>query len=112
MYSHSSPVLPLPGAAAVALLLHAGIWQGTVIALKVLVLPPQLTRNERRRQMALMEAAISSAMSHPNIVQVPSAVLCCAGVCAGQRVGERGGTCAHCARGVAAGVLPALTDRM
>lgn len=49
---------------------HAGVWQGTVVALKVLVLPPQLSRDEKRRQMALMEAAISSAMSHPHIVQV------------------------------------------
>lgn len=67
---------------------HAAIWSGTVVALKVLVLPPQLTRNERRQQMALMEAAISSAMSHPNIVQV----------WAGPRLGVGGGGAGEGAR--------------
>jgi hypothetical protein len=63
-----------------------GIWQGTVVALKVLLLPPQLTRNERRRQMALMEAVISSAMSHSNTVQVRTWPI----VLAGEAVGSRG----------------------
>lgn len=48
----------------------AGIWQGTVVAVKVMLLPASLTRSEQQQHMAVMEAAISSAMSHPNIVQV------------------------------------------
>ncbi|GIM04094.1 hypothetical protein Vretimale_8718 [Volvox reticuliferus] len=48
---------------------YRAMWHGTVVALKALVLPGTLMQDQRRRQMAVMEAAISSAMSHPNIVQ-------------------------------------------
>ncbi|KAG2489905.1 hypothetical protein HYH03_011707 [Edaphochlamys debaryana] len=48
-------------------------WQGTIVALKVLVLPASLTNDEQRQQVAVMEAAVSSATSHPNLVQWPGA---------------------------------------
>ncbi len=61
---------------------HPGIWQGTVVALKAMSLPGVLSADERRQQMALMEAAISSSLAHPNIVQVGRETVCgLAGVC-------------------------------
>ncbi|EFJ42761.1 hypothetical protein VOLCADRAFT_97147 [Volvox carteri f. nagariensis] len=48
---------------------RAGIWHGTLVALKAQVLPPSLSGDARRRHMAVMEAAISSAINHPAIVQ-------------------------------------------
>jgi hypothetical protein len=35
-----------------------------------MILPAGLSNKERREKMAVMEAAISSSLSHPNIVQV------------------------------------------
>ncbi|EFJ48835.1 hypothetical protein VOLCADRAFT_90500 [Volvox carteri f. nagariensis] len=51
---------------------YKGIWQGHVVALKVLILPACLTRDERLQHIAVMEAAVSSALSHPNLVQTYS----------------------------------------
>ncbi|KAG2499639.1 hypothetical protein HYH03_002578 [Edaphochlamys debaryana] len=48
---------------------YKGIWHGTLVALKAQVLPPSLSGDARRRHMAVMEAAISSAINHPAIVQ-------------------------------------------
>lgn len=45
-----------------------GLWRGTVVAVKSMMLPANGT--ERRETMAIMEAVISSTLSHPNIVQV------------------------------------------
>ena len=47
---------------------HKGIWRGTIVAVKSMVLPSNAS--SRRERMAIMEAAISSALSHPNILQV------------------------------------------
>lgn len=38
--------------------------------LQILILPARMSGAEKRERMALMEAAISTAMNHPNIVQV------------------------------------------
>jgi hypothetical protein len=35
-----------------------------------MVLPAAMSGKERREKMAIMETAISSSLSHPNIVQV------------------------------------------
>ncbi len=48
-----------------------------MVAVKVMLLPASLTRSEQQHHMAVMEAAISSAMSHPNIVQVGAARVVC-----------------------------------
>ncbi|KAG2440276.1 hypothetical protein HXX76_004388 [Chlamydomonas incerta] len=48
---------------------YKGIWQGSVVALKVLLLPASLSRDERLQHIAVMEAAVSSGLSHPNLVQ-------------------------------------------
>lgn len=50
--------------------MYKGLWHGTVVAVKYLLLPTHLSGNEKRERMALMEAAISTSLSHPNIVQV------------------------------------------
>lgn len=47
----------------------AGIWRGSLVAIKTMVLPAKMSGAEKRERMAIMEAAISSAMNHPNIVQ-------------------------------------------
>ena len=40
------------------------------MAVKSMILPANMTGSERRERKAIMEAAISSSLSHPNIVQV------------------------------------------
>ena len=56
-----------------------GLWRGSVVAVKATVLPARMSGAEKRERMAIMEAAISSAMNHPNIVQVCLAVFWGAG---------------------------------
>ena len=48
---------------------HKGLWRGTVVAVKTMILPANMSGQEKREKMAVMEAAISSSLSHPNIVQ-------------------------------------------
>jgi hypothetical protein len=48
----------------------AGLWRGSTVAVKSMVLPANMSGAQKRERMAIMEAAISSAMKHPNIVQV------------------------------------------
>lgn len=47
----------------------AGTWQGTVVAVKTMLFPAAMSGKEKREKMAIMETAISSSLSHPNIVQ-------------------------------------------
>lgn len=39
------------------------------MAVKTMVLPANMSGQEKREKMAVMEAAISSSLAHPNIVQ-------------------------------------------
>ncbi|KAI8475398.1 MAG: kinase-like domain-containing protein [Monoraphidium minutum] len=48
---------------------YRGLWHGTVVAVKTMILPAHMSGALKRERMAIMEAAISSAMTHPNIVQ-------------------------------------------
>ncbi|GAX83029.1 hypothetical protein CEUSTIGMA_g10456.t1 [Chlamydomonas eustigma] len=48
---------------------YKGLWRGTTVAVKIMVMPNQMSDVEKRQRMAIMEAAISSSLSHPNIVQ-------------------------------------------
>lgn len=48
---------------------YKGTWKGTVVAVKIMILPSYLSGKEKREKMAVMETAISSSVSHPNIVQ-------------------------------------------
>ncbi|WIA08278.1 hypothetical protein OEZ85_007721 [Tetradesmus obliquus] len=48
---------------------YKGLWRGTVVAVKTMLLPANMSGAEKREKMAVMEAAISSSLSHPNIVQ-------------------------------------------
>ena len=71
----------------------AALWRGSVVAVKTLVLPGSMSRAQKRGQMAIMEAAISSSLSHPNVVQVSGSVLCvCVAVCVAVE-GSRFGGC-------------------
>ena len=49
---------------------YKGLWQGQEVAVKSMVLPLAMLGTEKRECMAVMEAAISSSLRHPNIVQV------------------------------------------
>ena len=40
-----------------------------MVAVKTMILPANMSGQEKRERMAIMEAAISSTMQHPNIVQ-------------------------------------------
>jgi hypothetical protein len=40
-----------------------------VVAVKTMVFPAAMSGKEKREKMAIMETAISSSLSHPNIVQ-------------------------------------------
>ncbi|GIL53854.1 hypothetical protein Vafri_9483 [Volvox africanus] len=48
---------------------YRGTWRGTTVAVKTMVLPTNMSGKEKREKMAVMETAISSSLSHPNIVQ-------------------------------------------
>ncbi|GFR47720.1 hypothetical protein Agub_g9474 [Astrephomene gubernaculifera] len=48
---------------------YRALWRGTTVAVKVILLPAHMSGRERLERMAVMEAAISSSLSHPNIVQ-------------------------------------------
>ncbi|GLI65582.1 hypothetical protein VaNZ11_009155 [Volvox africanus] len=48
---------------------YRGLWRGTDVAVKTMVLPANMSGAEKREKMAIMEAAISSSLAHPNIVQ-------------------------------------------
>ncbi|GAX78545.1 hypothetical protein CEUSTIGMA_g5985.t1 [Chlamydomonas eustigma] len=47
---------------------HRGLWRGSEVAVKTLILPSNMPGSEKREKMAVMEAAISSSLVHPNIV--------------------------------------------
>jgi predicted Ser/Thr protein kinase len=49
---------------------YKGLWKGSIVAVKTIMLPSAMSGQEKREKMAIMEAAISSALSHPNIMQV------------------------------------------
>lgn len=57
--------------------MYKGLWRGTVVAVKTMVLPANMSGQEKREKMAIMEAAISSSLAHPNIVQVRSSCCLC-----------------------------------
>jgi len=57
-------------AAVGRLQVYKGLWKGSIVAVKTIVLPAAMSGQEKREKMAIMEAAISSALSHPNIMQV------------------------------------------
>lgn len=40
-----------------------------MVAVKIMVLPSYMSGKEKREKMAVMETAISSSLSHPNVVQ-------------------------------------------
>ncbi|KAG1674214.1 hypothetical protein FOA52_013834 [Chlamydomonas sp. UWO 241] len=44
-------------------------WQGSIVAVKSMVFPFAMSGVEKHYRMALLEAATSSALSHPNIIQ-------------------------------------------
>jgi len=47
----------------------AAYWRGSLVAVKMMLLPAAMSGKECREKMAIMETAISSSLSHPNIVQ-------------------------------------------
>ena len=49
---------------------YKGLWRGNLVAIKYLVLPSNMSGADKHTSMAVIEAAISSSLSHPNIVQV------------------------------------------
>jgi hypothetical protein len=52
------------------------MWRGSTVAIKTMILPAKMSGAEKRERMAIMEAAISSVMNHPNIVQVRDSARC------------------------------------
>eukprot|EP00198_Chlamydomonas_reinhardtii_P011654 XP_001700991.1 predicted protein [Chlamydomonas reinhardtii] len=47
---------------------YRGLWRGTEVAIKTIILPTNMSGKEKRERMAVMEAAISSSLAHPNVV--------------------------------------------
>ncbi|GIL44373.1 hypothetical protein Vafri_1861, partial [Volvox africanus] len=47
---------------------YRGLWRGTEVAIKTIILPTNMSGKEKREKMAVMEAAISSSLAHPNVV--------------------------------------------
>ncbi|GBF89307.1 hypothetical protein Rsub_02184 [Raphidocelis subcapitata] len=54
---------------------YKGLWHGIVVAIKTMLLPASLSGAQKRERMAIMEAAISSAIQHPNIIQTYTYVI-------------------------------------
>ncbi|GAX79340.1 hypothetical protein CEUSTIGMA_g6782.t1 [Chlamydomonas eustigma] len=48
---------------------YRGLWKGSEVAVKTIVLPANMGASAKQEKMAIMEAAISSSLTHPNIVQ-------------------------------------------
>lgn len=48
---------------------YKAMWRGAEVAVKQIVLPASMSGAEKRDKMAIMEAAISSSLCHPNVVQ-------------------------------------------
>jgi serine/threonine protein kinase len=48
---------------------YLGSWRGTQVAVKTIVLPANMSGAAKHERMVIMEAAISSSMNHPNVVQ-------------------------------------------
>ncbi|GAX79556.1 hypothetical protein CEUSTIGMA_g6997.t1 [Chlamydomonas eustigma] len=48
---------------------YKGTWQGQEVAVKRMMLPTNMSGAEKNQRMAVMEAAISSSLHHPNIVK-------------------------------------------
>ncbi len=46
---------------------HKGLWRGMEVAVRTMILPANMSGKEKRERMAVMEAAISSSLAHPNI---------------------------------------------
>jgi hypothetical protein len=71
--------IPLCGViqAGVVFVAAAGLWRGSTVAVKTMILPAKMSGAEKRERMAIMEAAISSTMAHPNIVQVGLKISIC-----------------------------------
>ena len=49
---------------------HLGDWRGAQVAVKRMLLPHTMSLTNRAESMAVMEVAISSSVSHPNLVQL------------------------------------------
>ncbi|GLC33295.1 hypothetical protein PLESTB_000349600 [Pleodorina starrii] len=47
---------------------YRGLWRSTEVAIKTMILPTNMSGKEKREKMAVMEAAISSSLAHPNVV--------------------------------------------
>ena len=64
----SNPSIPAPAPPPPPAIV--GIWHGSVVAVKALVLPASpAPAHAKQQRMAVMESVISSSLSHPNIVQ-------------------------------------------
>ena len=49
---------------------HLGEWRGAQVAVKRMLLPHNMSSTNRASAMAAMEVAITSSVSHPNLVQL------------------------------------------
>jgi len=48
---------------------YRGNWRGTDVAVKIIMLPGNMSGREKREKMIVWEAAISSSLVHPNVCQ-------------------------------------------
>ncbi|KAF5837371.1 kinase-like domain-containing protein [Dunaliella salina] len=48
---------------------YSGKWRGADVAVKVIMLPGNMSGREKREKMVVWEAAISSSLIHPNVCQ-------------------------------------------
>jgi len=48
---------------------YRGKWRGTDVAVKIIMLPGNMSGREKREKMVVWEAAISSSLIHPNVCQ-------------------------------------------
>jgi hypothetical protein len=67
MRSRRAPTHRWPVTHPLAPQVYKGLWKGTTVAVKTMLLPSAMSGAEKREKMAVMETAISSSLSHPNV---------------------------------------------
>lgn len=50
--------------------MYRALWKGKSVAVKIVMLPLEMSANKKQEAMAMMEATVSTSLKHPNIVQV------------------------------------------
>eukprot|EP00798_Chlamydomonas_sp_ICE-L_P027068 gene27067-2301_t len=68
---------------------YLGLWLGSEVAIKTIIIPIRSQRGESQANMAMVEAAISSSLLHPNVVQTYTFTMASTKDNSGDKTGHR-----------------------